>query len=113
MVGIAAPALAKDPFSGVNCSGSAASSTLCAGKSSTSNPLTGTNGLIHKATLIIALVTGSVAVIIIILGGFMYITSGGDPQKVSTAKNTILYAAIGLVVIVAAQTIITFVLSKL
>jgi len=57
MLGIAAPALAKDPFSGVNCGGSAASSALCTGKSSTSNPLTGSNGLIHKATLIVALVT--------------------------------------------------------
>ena len=114
MGGIAAPVLAKDPFGGVSCSGSAASSALCSGKSNSgTNPLTGTNGLIHKVTLIIALLTGTVAVIIIIVGGFMYITSGGDPQKVGNAKNTILYAVVGLIIIVAAQTIITFVLSKL
>lgn len=108
----AAPALALDPFAKIPC-GAAAQSALCTDKSKTGNPLTGSNGLLHKATQIVAVVTGSVAVIIIIVGGFMYITSGGDPQKVNNAKNAIVYAAIGLVIIVAAQFIITFVLSKL
>jgi hypothetical protein len=43
----------------------------------------------------------------------MYITSGGDSSKVSSAKDTVLYAAIGLVVVVLARTIIVFVVGKI
>jgi hypothetical protein len=48
----------------------------------------------------------------IMVSGFRYITSGGDAQKISSAKNTLVGAIIGLVVIVLARVIITFVLSK-
>ncbi|MBL8122451.1 hypothetical protein JNM87_06935 [Candidatus Saccharibacteria bacterium] len=49
----------------------------------------------------------------IMVSGFRYITSGGDSQKIASAKNTLIGAIIGLVVIALAQTIITFVLSRL
>lgn len=75
--------------------------------------LTGSNGIIAKAANIIALVAGISAVIIIVISGIMYITSGGDPQSVSRAKNTLIYAVVGLVIVVLARTIITFVLSKI
>ena len=58
-------------------------------------------------------VIGAVAVIMIIYGGFKYVTSGGDSSGVTSAKNTILYAVIGLVVAVFAFVIINFVLGKL
>jgi hypothetical protein len=48
----------------------------------------------------------------IIIGGFQYITSSGDSGKVGTAKNTILYAIIGLVIVALAQFIVRFVLSR-
>jgi hypothetical protein len=48
----------------------------------------------------------------VIYGGFKYITSGGDSGKVTSAKNTIVYAAIGLVVVALAQFIVKFVLGK-
>lgn len=57
-----------------------------------------------------ALITlGGIAVIVIIVGGIMYATSAGDPSQVTAAKNTILYAAIGLGVAFAATAIITLV----
>ena len=56
---------------------------------------------------------GIISVIAVIVGGFFYITSGGDPQRTQRAKNTILYALIGVVVAVAAQLIILFVLDRL
>jgi hypothetical protein len=59
---------------------------------------------------VISIAAGVVAVIMIILGGFRYITSGGNAQAVQSAKNTILYAIIGLVVIAFAQVIVRFVL---
>ena len=53
---------------------------------------------------------GAVAVIVVIWGGFQYITSSGDSQKATTAKNTIMYAVIGLVVAIFAYAIVNFVL---
>ena len=70
------------------------------------------NDLIHKIVNIFSLIIGVVAVIMIIVGGFQYISSGGDSNKISTAKNTIMYAIIGLVVVALAQFIVQFVLSK-
>ena len=48
----------------------------------------------------------------IIYGGMRYITSGGDSGKITSAKNTIIYALIGLVVVALAQFIVKFVLNK-
>lgn len=59
-----------------------------------------------------SIVVGAVSVIMIIIGGFRYIISGGDSSGVQGAKNTILYAIVGLVIVVFAQVIIRFVLSN-
>lgn len=56
---------------------------------------------------------GIVAVIVIIIGGVTYMTSGGDAGKVKTAKNTILYGVIGLVICVLAFAIVNFVISNI
>jgi len=48
----------------------------------------------------------------IIIGGFKYVTSGGDSTKISSAKSTIFYALIGLVVVALAQVIVRLVLTK-
>jgi hypothetical protein len=48
----------------------------------------------------------------IIYGGFRYVTSGGNDASVSGAKNTIIYALIGLVIVALAQVIVHFVLAK-
>lgn len=61
---------------------------------------------------IISIIVGVIAVIMIIYGGFRYMTSGGDATKVGNAKNTILYALIGLIIVALAQIIVRFVLSE-
>jgi TRAP-type C4-dicarboxylate transport system permease small subunit len=48
----------------------------------------------------------------IIIGGFRYIVSGGDQTSVTAAKNTIMYAIIGLVVVLFSQVIVRFVLTN-
>jgi hypothetical protein len=83
------------------------------GKQVTSDPLVGPNGLIGKVTRDVALWAGVIAVFIMIIGGFMYVISSGDSGKISRAKDTIIYAAVGLVVIAVGQEIITFVIDKL
>lgn len=69
-------------------------------------------GLIKTVINIFSVIVGSVAVVMIIFGGFKYITSGGSSDGVSGAKNTILYAIIGLVIVAFAQIIVQFVLQR-
>lgn len=70
------------------------------------------NSLITTVINIFSLVVGVVAVVMIIIGGLKYITSSGDSNNVTSAKNTILYAIIGLVVVALAQFIVKFVLER-
>jgi hypothetical protein len=70
------------------------------------------NSLITTIVNIFSIIVGIVSVIMIIYGGFRYVTSGGDSGNVSNAKNTIIYAIIGLVVVALAQFIVQFVLDK-
>ena len=69
-------------------------------------------GVITTVVNVISIIVGVVAVIMIIWGGLKYITSGGESNKITGAKNTILYALIGLVVVALAQFIVRFVLAK-
>lgn len=70
------------------------------------------NTLISAVINIFSIVVGIIAVIMIVFGGFRYITSGGDSTKVTSARNTILYAIIGLIIVALAQFIVKFVLKK-
>lgn len=72
----------------------------------------GFNDLLRSAVNIISAIVGVVAVIMIIVGGFKYITSGGDSQKISSAKSTLIYAIIGLVIVALAQLIVQFVIGQ-
>jgi hypothetical protein len=87
------------------------SSTACT--ASSSDPISGPNGELAKVSLIIATITGVAAVIVIIVGGIQYVTSAGDSSKAASARNMIIGALVGLVIIAAAQGILMFVLSKL
>ena len=60
---------------------------------------------------IFSIIVGLVAVVMVIFGGFKYITSGGDSNSVSGAKNTLIYAIIGLIIVALAQFIVRFVLN--
>lgn len=60
---------------------------------------------------LLSIIVGVVAVIMIIVGGFRYITSGGESGNVSGAKNTLIYAIVGLVIVALAQFIVHFVLN--
>jgi hypothetical protein len=68
--------------------------------------------VVRRIINIFSIVVGAVSVVMIIIGGFRYIISGGDSSGVSSAKNTILYAIVGLVIVLFAQVIIRFVLTN-
>lgn len=70
------------------------------------------NTTVERAIRLFQIVVGLISVVMIIFGGLKYITSGGDPNGVKGAKNTILYAVIGLVIVAIAEAIVQFVLSR-
>lgn len=70
------------------------------------------DSILKLAINIFSVVVGFISVIMIIVGGLKYITSGGDSGNITGAKNTILYAIIGLVVVALAQIVVRFVLSR-
>ena len=66
--------------------------------------------LIGSIINILSLTVGIAAVIMIIISGFKYVTSGGDSNSISSAKSTLTYALIGLLVASLAQFLVHFVL---
>jgi lysylphosphatidylglycerol synthetase-like protein (DUF2156 family) len=89
------------------CSGAEQSDTASCDAQSAGKTV---NSKLGAAINIISLVVGVIAVIMLFVGGLKYITSTGDAAKVTSAKDTILYAIIGLVVVALAQVIVRFTL---
>lgn len=58
-------------------------------------------------------IVGALSLLIITVSGFRYVLSAGDPQTMSKAKNGIVYALVGLVIALAAEAIVAFVVDKL
>jgi hypothetical protein len=105
---VAAPAGAQSPEqSACQGSGGTWSGTTC---SQGTRTVTGT---IKNVGNIIVFITGAISVLMIIIGGLRYVTSGGDQGGITGAKNTILYAVIGLIVSVMAYAIVNFVLTNI
>lgn len=76
------------------------------------NPGRSLTTTISKIVNLLSIAVGTAAVVMVIVGGFRYTTSGGKEESVKNAKNTILYALIGLIVVAFAQIIVRFVLHK-
>ena len=74
--------------------------------------LIGDNGVFSRLTNTILLIVGLISVIMLVYGGLRYILSGGDSKKVTDAKNTVLYAIIGLIISLLSYAIIKFVLNS-
>ncbi len=69
--------------------------------------------VIASAVNVISLAIGFASIIMIIIGGIKYIVSSGDQQRVKSAKDTVMYAVIGVAISLFAQIIVRFILSKL
>lgn len=106
--------------------GIAAGATLCAGKVMALSvqdgadaarvdgmpaDLFGDTGVLSQVTEKVLLIVGVISVIMLIWGGIRYIISGGDSKKVTDAKNTVLYAIIGLIICLLAYAIVKFVIN--
>lgn len=68
---------------------------------------------IQQVTDILLFLLGAVSVIMLVIGGFKFVTSNGNAEQVKSAKNTIMYAIIGVVVALLAYAIIDFVVDNL
>ena len=98
-------AQAIDPFGG--CTGNT-TSKVCAAKNN-DKVLT----ILRNVINILLTVVGIIAVIMIIVGGIKYITSAGDSSGINSARDTILYAIVGLVVAVMSFAIVNYVILKI
>lgn len=96
------------------CNG-AADSSVCQDNASGkgANLASSSDGIISKIANIIAAVAGIVAVVFIMVNGFTFMTSTGDSAKLSKAREGLIYAAIGLVIVVLSRTIIALILRYL
>lgn len=84
------------------------SSTTCLFTSTTCS-----NGIFTNIVNVLLYIIGAISVIMLIYGGIRYTISGGDTAAVTAAKNTILYAIVGVIVAVLAYAIVNFVLGSL
>lgn len=113
MAPVAVPALVSADLKSQLCKGT---NLAVDGTASTSCDTNGQDSslgnIATKVVNLLSLIVGVIAVIMIIVGGFRYITSGGESGNVSGAKNTLIYAIVGLVIVALAQFIVHFVLNN-
>lgn len=70
--------------------------------------LDGDEGMFKRITDVLLFIIGAVSVIMLIVGGIRYVVSGGDQGAVTSAKNTILYAVVGIIVAILAYAVVNF-----
>ncbi len=88
------------------CSGDGKGSIYCDNKAGSETKV---NSIIGNIVQVLLTAVGVISVIMIVIGGIMFTLSSGDAQKAAKARNTILYAVVGLVVAVFASAIVNFV----
>jgi hypothetical protein len=103
---VAMPVAAQSSQSEI-CSGLGQAGGNCGGGQGTA-----LNHTLSFALSTLSLVAGVAAVIMIIIAGLKMITAQGDASAVASARNTLIYALVGLVIVALAQVIVHFVLSK-
>ena len=99
----------KSITAGTNVTQSAFCIDTPQGKNGTNNPVI---AIINDVTNIISAIAGVVAIVMIVISGFQMVSSSGNSEKIANARNTIIYSAIGLIIIALARIIVWFILSK-
>lgn len=61
---------------------------------------------------ILSIIVGIAAIIMIIISGLKYVTSGGDANKVGSAKTTLIYALVGLAIAISAKFLVDFITER-
>lgn len=84
----------------------------CAKSADQGTTLFGNGGVFQTITNVLLFIIGAISVIMLIIGGIRYTISGGDSAAVTSAKNTILYAIVGIIVALLAYAVVNFVLGS-
>lgn len=111
LVGGVVSAQTVDPFESI-CQGEVEDSSVC-NVDGSNDPIAGQEGVIIRTVTILSYIVGFASVLMVMVGGLKFITANGDPNSVSSARNTVLYALIGVVVFLSSQLIVRFVVSRL
>lgn len=83
------------------------------GRAGESSLFTGDGSIFNLIVNLLLFLIGAISVVMLIIGGIRYTISAGDSGNITAAKNTILYAIVGLIVAFLAYAIVRFVLSSL
>lgn len=93
-------------------SGGLSGGANCSKGEDQADQLFGDGGIFQTITNVLLFIIGAISVIMLIIGGIRYVVSGGDQAAVTSAKNTILYAVIGIVVAILAYALVNFVITS-
>ena len=108
-------ATAAVPINGEACDG--VQSAVCSdsefAERNDVNPLVGKDGIITKVVTFLGFVVGVISVIILIVAGIRFAINGSNASEVTKARNTVIYAVVGIVVALVAQGVVQFILVKL
>lgn len=111
LAGVAALGVTTPTYADV-CNSNASAEVKAANGCNTGSTTTLDKSIADILSNIIA-VCGLVAVVFIVIGGIQYMTSSGDSGKTKKAKDTILYACIGLIICALAFAIVNFVITNI
>lgn len=107
LLGVFTPAVSA--ANGINiCSGNE-NSVYCKNKNTGETQV---NGIIKTIVEVLLTAVGAISIIMIVIGGIMFALSSGDAQKAAKARNTVLYAVVGLAVSLFASAIVNFVFNR-
>ena len=108
LLGVFTPAVSA--ANGIDiCSNGNENSVYCKNKSSGETQV---NGIIKTIVEVLLTAVGAISIIMIVIGGIMFALSSGDTQKAAKARNTVLYAVVGLAVSLFASAIVNFVFNR-
>ena len=110
-VSFAVPALAPVDANAAFTQGLSDGASSAQGKDQKAD-LFGQSGIFKTITNVLLFLIGAISVIMLIIGGVRYVVSGGDSSAVTGAKNTILYAIVGIVVAILAYALVNFVIGS-
>ena len=116
---VAVLALTSVQFAGATCTsdttavnGGASGGAACATPNGVPSTLS-VSSLFGTVANVLIFIVGGISVIVLIIGGLRYVVSAGNAAQVQGAKNTILYAIVGIVISVAAFALVNFVFQQL
>mgnify|MGYP002744466541 FL=1 len=108
LLGVFTPAVSA--ANGINiCSNGNEDSVYCKNKNTGETQV---NGIIKTIVEVLLTAVGAISIIMIVIGGIMFALSSGDAQKAAKARNTVLYAVVGLAISLFASAIVNFVFNR-